>query len=369
MMTNITNSNEYHDGAIDIDDLTELLNDNTVEDVVINHETPIILTAQTRKINLKSSSVDPTFISAFDLFNKNIEVIPSLLEPFLQKTGLASLVGASDSGKSTFLRQLSVSIAMNLKTFLGFPLNSIHNKVIYVSTEDDKNAISVSIGKQVRYLVDKNPEIELTSLENLSFIFETDNLLKVLNKKLIKEPVDLIVIDAFTDVFSKELNANTQVRQFLNEYDKLAKKHDCLIVFLHHIGKNTLRFAPNKDSIIGSQAFEAKMRVVLELRPNRHNISRKDLWVLKGNFLDPKHKNISHIMNMNDSLIFENTGETDTKLPILKESDPELVKKITEYREAGLSCRKIEDALKDTKYKTGKSTIAKIASKIPKPKK
>ena len=34
-----------------------------------------------------------------------------------------------------------------------------------------------------------------------------------------------------------------------------------------------------------------------------------------------------------------------------------------------VSCRKIEDALKDTKYKTGKSTIAKIASEIPKPKK
>ena len=127
MMNDITNSNELH-GAIDIDDLTELLNDNTIEDVVMNHDTPIILTAQTRKINLKSSSVDPTFISAFDLFNKNIEVIPSLLEPFLQKTGLASLVGASDSGKSTFLRQLSVSIAMNLKTFLGFPLNSKYCK-------------------------------------------------------------------------------------------------------------------------------------------------------------------------------------------------------------------------------------------------
>lgn len=336
---------------------------------VMNYETTNNISVKPRKNNIKEPDVDPTFISALDLFNKNIDVIPSLLEPFLQKTGLASLVGASDSGKSTFLRQLSVSIAMNLKTFLGFTLNSKHNKVIYVSTEDDKSAISVSIGKQVRYLLDKNPEIELKSLENLSFMFETDNLLKELHNKLVKEPVDLIVIDAFTDIFSKELNANTQVRQFLNEYDKLAKKHDCLIIFLHHIGKNTLRSAPNKDSIIGSQAFEAKMRIVLELRPNRHNSVRKDLWVLKGNFLEPKHKNNSHIMEMNDSLIFENTGEKDTKSPIYKKSDPELVEKITEFRVAGLSCRKIEDALKDTKHKTGKSTIAKILNEIDKPNK
>lgn len=336
---------------------------------VMKYATTDNISVKPRKNNTKKPDVDPTFISALDLFNKNIDVIPSLLEPFLQKTGLASLVGASDSGKSTFLRQLSVSIAMNLKTFLGFTLNSKHNKVIYVSTEDDKSAISVSIGKQVRYLLDKNPEIELKSLENLSFMFETDNLLKELHNKLVKEPVDLIVIDAFTDIFSKELNANTQVRQFLNEYDKLAKKHDCLIIFLHHIGKNTLKSAPNKDSIIGSQAFEAKMRVVLELRPNRYNSVRKDLWVLKGNFLEPKHKNNSHIMEMNDSLIFENTGEKDTKSPIYKKSDPELVEKITEFRVAGLSCRKIEDALKDTKHKTGKSTIAKILNEIDKPNK
>lgn len=367
-MTNISNSEEYQN-AIDIDDLKELLNGNTNEDTVINYEFPNKITTQPPKNGFNNSDIESTFVSALDLFNKHIEVIPTLLEPFLQKTGLASLVGASDSGKSTFLRQLSVSIALNFKTFLGFPLNSKYNKVIYVSTEDDKSAISVSIGKQVRYLLNKNPDIELQSLENLSFIFDTDNLLKELNTKLVKEPVDLIVIDAFADVFTKELNANTQVRQFLNEYDNLAKKHDCLIIFLHHIGKNTLKSAPNKDSIIGSQAFEAKMRVVLEIRPNRDNAARKNLWVLKGNFLEPKHKNSSHIMHMNDSLIFENTGKMDTKSPIYKESDPELVKKITEYREAGLSCRKIEDVLKDTKYKTGKSTIAKIASKISKPKK
>lgn len=55
--------------------------------------------------------------NAFDLFNKNVETIPTLLNPLLQKVGLASLVGTSDSGKSTFLRQLSLTIALELKPF------------------------------------------------------------------------------------------------------------------------------------------------------------------------------------------------------------------------------------------------------------
>jgi RecA-family ATPase len=303
---------------------------------------------------------DYNFSSALELYNQNTEVIPKLLEPFFQKVGLASLVGTSDSGKSTFLRQLSLSIALNIEFFLGFPLNSTTNKVIYVSTEDDPSAISFSIRKQVDFLLKADKDIDIELLNNLEFIFETENLLKKLTNRLKKGPVDLIVIDAFTDVFTKELNANTQVRQFLNGYDKLAKKHNCLILFLHHIGKNTLRATPSKDSIIGSQAFEAKMRVVVELRPNQHKQNLKDLWVLKANFLDSSHKTKSYTLEVNDSMVFSSTGERSGKGQSFKSNNPQMMDKILELHAQGLSLRKIEDALKDTEFKTSKSAIGEM---------
>jgi RecA-family ATPase len=303
---------------------------------------------------------DYTFSSALELYNQNTEVIPKLLDPFFQKVGLASLVGTSDSGKSTFLRQLSLSIALNIENFLGFPLNSTTNKVIYVSTEDDPSAISFSIRKQVDYLLKADKDLDKELLNNLEFIFETENLLKKLTNRLKKAPVDLIVIDAFTDVFTKELNANTQVRQFLNGYDKLAKKHNCLILFLHHIGKNTLRATPSKDSIIGSQAFEAKMRVVVELRPNQHKQNLKDLWVLKANFLDSSHKTKSYTLEVNESMVFSSTGERSGKGPSFKSNNPQMMDRVLELHAQGLSLRKIEDALKDTEFKTSKSAIGEM---------
>jgi RecA-family ATPase len=303
---------------------------------------------------------DYTFSSALELYNQNTEVIPKLLDPFFQKVGLASLVGTSDSGKSTFLRQLSLSIALNIENFLGFSLNSTTNKVIYVSTEDDPSAISFSIRKQVDYLLKADKDLDKQLLNNLEFIFETENLLKKLTNRLKKAPVDLIVIDAFTDVFTKELNANTQVRQFLNGYDKLAKKHNCLILFLHHIGKNTLRATPSKDSIIGSQAFEAKMRVVVELRPNQHKQNLKDLWVLKANFLDSSHKTKSYTLEVNESMVFSSTGERSGKGPSFKSSNPQMMDKVLKLHAQGLSLRKIEDALKDTEFKTSKSAIGEM---------
>ncbi|MGV1011351.1 MAG: AAA family ATPase [Flavobacterium sp.] len=332
------------DGAIDANELAELLEKFSENEGIRDDFTNEALES----------------LSAFDLYNKKVEVIPTLLNPFLQKIGLASLVGTSDSGKSTFLRQLSLSIALKMDNFLGFKIESDSNKVIYVSTEDDSNAVGFSIKKQIDYLLQGNKEIETGLLNNLEFVFETENLLMKLSEKLKKQSVDLIIIDSFTDVFTKELNANTQVRQFLNDYDRLAKKHGCLILFLHHIGKNTLKNAPSKDSIIGSQAFEAKMRVVLELRPNRYNDSQKDLWVLKGNFLETKFKSKSFVLEINNNLIFKLTGERSNKGLNAKSTNPLLKEKIIGLKSKGLSIRKIEEELKNTEFQISKSSIAEI---------
>lgn len=300
---------------------------------------------------------DKAVFSALDLFNLNIEKVPKLVEPFFQKTGLASLVGTSDTGKSTFLRQLALSIALKKDNFLGFKIKAKHNKVIYVSTEDGPFSVSYSIRKQIKSICDSDDDIDL--IKNLKFIFDSENLYNDLEDSLSETPVDLIVIDAFTDVFTGEINANTQVRKFLNKYDTLAKKNDCLIVFLHHTGKKTQYNKPSKDSVIGSQAFEAKMRAVIEIRSNLKVKNQKELWVLKANFLENKEKVKSHILNFDDSLVFTNSGHRGY-ISENKSNNDKIKNKIIELREKGYPFRKIEDELKDTEFQISKSVAQKI---------
>lgn len=306
---------------------------------------------------------DRSTFDALELYNLNINIVPKLLDPFFQKVGLAALVGTSDSGKSTFLRQLSLSVALKKKTFIGCELNCKSNKVIYVSTEDDSNSVSAAIRKQIDYMVIQEEGLDFNLLKNLKFIFDTEDLLVKLKKSLDEEPCDLIVIDAFSDVFAKEINANTQVRQFLNDYDKIAKKYNCLIIFLHHIGKNTQKNVPSKDSIIGSQAFEAKMRVVIELRPSSYKENCKDLCVLKANFLDSSFKTKSYVLEMNEALLFKETGDRNSKNQNVKKDNSAIVDKVKELSSKGLSVRKIEEELKDTELKVSKSVIGEILKK------
>jgi len=104
--------------------------------------------------------------------------------------------------------------------------------------------------------------------------------------------------------------------------------------------------SPSKDSIIGSQSFEAKMRVVLELRQNKSNEKQKEMWVLKSNFLEPKYKNRSYVLEFTDSLTFNNTGHRTSKQSGAKSNNLELINKVLEYHKKGLSYRQIEDKLK-----------------------
>ena len=312
-------------------------------------------------LNEKYTIEDKDIYDAHELFNLNIQEVPKLVTPFFQKEGLASLVGTSDTGKSTFLRQLALSIVLKKDTFLDFKLNPTHGKVIYVSTEDGVHSIGNSIKKQITSITNENDDLKL--LKNLKFIFDTEQLYLKLNKSISKEPVDLIIIDAFTDVFSKEINSNTQVRSFLNHYDNLAKKNNCLIIFLHHTGKRTQYNNPSKDSIIGSQGFEAKMRAVIELKPNHKKPRQKDLWVLKSNFLDSTHKSKSYTLNLTKDMVFSNTGLRGSKNVKAKSNNTEILKKVLELKDEGHSYRKIEELLKGTEFEISKSSAQTLVDK------
>lgn len=246
----------------------------------------------------------PDEITGEMLLNQNIKEIPTLLEPLLPKSGLVCLVGSSDTGKSAFLRQLAMSVCAGLKTFLGMRLNAGHRSSIYVSTEDDETANAYLIGRQ-----NQDMRISPTALRGLRFMFDSEDIVADLDRRLTHQPADLIIVDCFSDLYIGSMNEGNQVRQFLMQYSQLAIRHKCLVIFLHHCGKRTEMFIPSKHNLLGSQAFEAKMRLVLELRSDISDVSYKHLCCVKGNYLSAEYKSESVKLHFSEHLTFKETGE------------------------------------------------------------
>ena len=242
-------------------------------------------------------------VTATELLERGLVEVPKLIEPILQRVGLASLVGSSDTGKSSILRQMAIAVVTGQKDFLGFEINAIHKKAICISTEDDENSIA-----SLLYKYNRGQRLHYDKFKGLRFVFETENLTKTLDTMLTEEPADLVIIDAFSDLYSGAMNEGNKVRSFLNEYHQLAQKHECLIVFLHHCGKRTEDQAPSKSSVIGSQSFEAKMRVVIELRQDFFEPMYRHLCIVKGNYLPSEFKQESYVLRFDENMTFHETG-------------------------------------------------------------
>lgn len=257
-----------------------------------------------RHANELINKTTPHEITAQELLKRNIEEVPWLVHPLLIKTGLVSWAGASDVGKSSLARQAALSICLRESEFLGFPINALHHSCLYVSSEDDAIAMSYLIRKQIS---DKSLPGEY--LNDLRFIFETENILNKIIKSLEVRAVDLIVIDVYTDLYGKSLNESNQVRSFLQPFKELSDRYGTCILFLHHTGKRTGQSLPSKHNLLGSQGFESKMRLVVELRNGASNNQIRHLCIVKGNYLSAEYKDRSYVLEINGNLTFSNTNE------------------------------------------------------------
>ena len=244
-----------------------------------------------------------TELTGEELLNREVKEIPKLILPFLQQTGLACLAGSSDTGKSSLLRQLSIAIASGNNQFLGFEIRAKHKSVIYVSTED--------LEEETRYLLQQQAKHYSSSqLAGLRFIFEIKDLQGELERRLSNKPADLVIIDCFADAYGGDLKDTQKIRTYLHQFQELALKHNCLFLFLHHTAKRTENFEPNKNNLLSGQGFEAKMRLVIELRADLVAPQHRHLCIVKGNYLPSSYKKESFVLQFDEpNFLFTNTGQ------------------------------------------------------------
>jgi hypothetical protein len=292
-----------------------------------------------------------------ELVGNTIAEVPMLISPIFPKVGVVAISGSSDTGKSSLLRQLGMDIVSGKEKFLGFKIYPTHRSVIYVSTEDDESALSSLIKRQnVGNLLPHN-------FKSLRFIFETDEIYQKIVAELERRPADMVVIDAFADLYGGDLNRVNEVRKYLHSFVEVANKYKCLILFLHHTAKRTESAQPSKNNLIGSQGFEGKMRLVVELRKDFANPSShiRHFCIVKGNYVPEEYKNRSYALIFSDNLTFEDTG---IRVPFEqlaptngRQANLEARERARELHTEGLAITEIHRRMVEEGYTLARSTI------------
>jgi KaiC/GvpD/RAD55 family RecA-like ATPase len=242
-----------------------------------------------------------------------------LLDKLMHRIGTAVLAGKPDTGKSQLARQLCVQIALGYGDFLGFNINAIHNKAIYVATEDSKESTTFLLHKQLEGL-QKQPT------ENLRFIFgdilTQTEIIAELEKALTEAPVDLVVIDSFSDVFTgTDSNNNMAMRNTVNTFDRVAKKYKCLILFIHHTNKGSYRLAPAQEHIQGGAGLVQKARLAIQLSEGEGNI--RIFSIVKGNYCKKEIKDNSMELHFSEeTFLFTFDGKLVATKDMGTQSEP-----------------------------------------------
>lgn len=291
-----------------------------------------------------------------ELLEMTHEKIPFLWGEIIPKVGITFLTGSSDCNKSTLLRQLCLSIGAKQKEFLGLPLNAERGQSIYFSTEDEHNAISALIKKQV-----KDKEYIQEWQKNTLFVFGLkSDYLKKLNAYLLKTPCDLVLFDSWTDLYGEDLNQSNKVRRHLTNFSDLARKHQCAFIMVHHTRKGTEDREVHKGDMLGSQGLEAKARTVIALKKESPN--KRSLRVLKGNYTPESVKATIKILEIDENMWLTHVGDEFSNgfnFQHISEKDfkkEEIRSELFKLRDEGISYEKIVEAL-SPKY--GKDMVSK----------
>ena len=317
----------------------------------------------TMAITNTSSPLQTT--SMRELLENPAERQPVLVEPLFPQCGLGAVIGSSDCGKSTLLRQLAACVAGG-RDFLLWKTFPVHKRVLYVSTEDDSGAMSELLKRQ-----NKAWQLSKEEAERVEFLFSCDCIAEKVEACLVAKPVDLVIIDTFGDICKDDISQSNNIRNLLNLFADTARRHGCFILFAHHIRKTGENTAPSKLNALGSQAFEAKMRVLIELRRSKRNKDLLHLCIVKGNYLLNDYKQQSFDLQTDSDMNFTATGgrtelsEINSYLPVIppvneeqlalmqqKEKDKETIIKL--YKQ-GKSIREISELVPQSK-----STVQRI---------
>ena len=123
---------------------------------------------------------------------------------------------------------------------------------------------------------------------------------------------------------------------------------------------------PSKHNLLGSQAFEAKMRLVLELRSDVADKTAKHLCCVKGNYLSAFYKTESIKLLFSEFLTFRETGERvpfESLMPISGDEDDKY-DMVMQLRSEG---RTFDEIAKVIGYKD-KSGVSKFIARYEKKK-
>ena len=188
---------------------------------------------------------------------------PPLIDGVLRQGHKMLLAGPSKAGKSFALMELCVAIAEGIP-WLGFPC--AQGRVLYVNLEVDPASCWHRL-KDVYTALGVPPDnIRNLDVWNLrGSAVPMDKLAPKLIRRAQKRGYIAIVIDPIYKVITGDENSADQMAAFCNQFDLIASRLGCAVIYCHHHSKGAQGGKVSMDRASGSGVFARDPDTLLDM--------------------------------------------------------------------------------------------------------
>lgn len=166
--------------------------------------------------------------------------------------------GPSKSGKTIFCENLAMSIALGRENYLGYPLEGVPKKVLFISLEEcfrnrvNRNILQFNtLNENEQALIDENYSVQ--DKDSLQFIVTKENW-NSLHEFISTDGADVVFIDSITRMNHGKLEDGKTAEEIMSRLRNIAHELNITLFAIHHTPKlNGGQI--NMDSIKGSTVF------------------------------------------------------------------------------------------------------------------
>lgn len=198
-----------------------------------------------------------------EVWDKLPELAPPLIEGVLRQGHKLLLAGPSKAGKSFALLELCVSIAEG-RPWMGF--GCAQGRVLYVNLELDR-ASCLNRLRDVYKALGVAPanagKIDVWNLRGSAV--PMDKLAPKLIRRAQKKDYIAVIIDPIYKIITGDENSADQMARFCNQFDLIASKLGCAVIYCHHHSKGAQGQKSAMDRASGSGVFARDPDALLDM--------------------------------------------------------------------------------------------------------
>jgi hypothetical protein len=198
----------------------------------------------------------------------------------------------TDRGKSTLWRNIAISLACG-RAFAPVVEAGKPRRILYLDFEARWRKLKPDIDKMLgrltqadRAMISENLHVIADyRVDNWPFSLNLQRHWNILESEVKRLRPDVVIVDTLTTGFEIENeNDNAEATRVMKKLIALATKWDCVVVFLHHVGKLKQEEGNGAQSVYrsrGGSAYEGCAHAVFYLLPYPNNKDRFTLECAK----------------------------------------------------------------------------------------